>query len=457
MSIRLRLAAMFAIATMIVSIVGGLIFMGSLEADLRASLDTSLRARADELVQAVRESTSGVDFREEASSKILPARDAVRQLLDPAGRVVESSQHLGTTPIVAISRARSSNAGYWFTNASIAGDPHRVLSADVLRRDGHWTVIVASSIDPLDVAVGRVRRSLIIGSVIATVLAALSSWLLARSTLRPVEIMRRTAAEISAHDVAGELHVPNTNDEVAALAVTMNDLLHRLRGALQRQQAFVADAGHELRTPLAILRTELELADQPNRSRDELFEAIRNAGAETERISKLAEELLFLARADSEPSVENHANESIIAIVRLSVTNFEHVAETVGVRIVTEGDPDIVASVDAVSLRRAIDNLVGNALRFAPRDTTVTIRVTETAGEVEVSVADQGPGFPPAFLPSAFERFSRASGSRDRHQGGSGIGLSIVHAVAQQHHGTAHADNLPRSGARVTVTLAKRS
>ena len=208
MTIRFRLAAMFSIATAVALVVGGAVLVRSLEAGIRTSLDTSLLARADSLVQAVRDSPNGIDFYDSPGSKLLPARDAIRQILDPAGRVVEASQYAGTKPIVVSNAESQSGSGIRFSYATIEGDRHRILSTGVDRSDGHWTVIVAGSLEATEEAITQVRESLIRGGVVAVLFAAVGSWLLARSALRPVERMRRFAKEISAHDTDAELPVP---------------------------------------------------------------------------------------------------------------------------------------------------------------------------------------------------------------------------------------------------------
>jgi hypothetical protein len=265
--------------------------------------------------------------------------------------------------------------------------------------------------------------------------------------------MRRDAAEISAHDVASRLAVPATGDEIAALARTMNELLARLQGALAREQAFVADAGHELRTPLAVLRTELELAGNPNRTPDDLRDSILHAASETDRIVRLAEELLFLARNDHETGVLRREPEPVVALVSRSVELVAPRAAEALVAIEVRGDPALAAPLDAEQFRRAIDNLLDNALRFAPSGSTVTVDVGTEGPDLVVRVADRGPGFPQEFLPHAFERFRRADDARSRAEGGTGLGLAIVLSVAEAHGGAVSAENRPGGGAQVLVRL----
>jgi signal transduction histidine kinase len=233
----------------------------------------------------------------------------------------------------------------------------------------------------------------------------------------------------------------------------MNDLLTRLQGALARERAFVADAGHELRTPLAVLRTELELADRPQRSLDDLREAIRNAAIETDRLARLSEQLLFLARRDDERGRRVRDVEPLMPLLRRSAEAFRARAADRDVTLDVSGDDGIAAPFEPDDVRRAIDNLLDNALRFAPAGSGVRVYARRDRSHVAIEVLDEGPGFTDEFLPHAFERFRRSDDARSRTEGGSGLGLAIVLAVAREHGGTASAANRPEGGAIVRFQL----
>jgi signal transduction histidine kinase len=265
--------------------------------------------------------------------------------------------------------------------------------------------------------------------------------------------MRRQVAELSGHDADAELQVPGTHDEIAALAETMNALLARLQQALSQQRAFAADAAHELRTPLAILAVELELAGRPGRTREELVSAVAAAADETERLTRLAEDLLLLAsNEDGGPALRREIT-SLAAVLAESVNTATPRAEARNVRLEVDAPPEVVALVDAARLRQALDNLVENALRFAPRGTAVQLVVRRMNDRAVIEVSDSGPGFPSSFLPHAFERFRRADQSRARQEGGTGLGLAIVSSIAEAHGGRAEARNRPGGGATVWLDL----
>jgi signal transduction histidine kinase len=245
--------------------------------------------------------------------------------------------------------------------------------------------------------------------------------------------------------------VPRSGDEVARLGETLNALLARIEGGLGRERRFVADASHELRTPLALLRTELELALRRGRSPEELERAIRSAAAETERLHRLADDLLLLARSEQGRLP-----------LRLAPTGIGDVLETVAARFAprtadgarslsVDADAAPVVVADALRLERALGNMVENALRHEGGRVVLTAAAHDAT--VELHVLDEGPGFPSAFLDRAFERFSRADEAREG--GGGGLGLAIVDIVARAHDGTARASNRPEGGADVWITLPR--
>jgi signal transduction histidine kinase len=260
--------------------------------------------------------------------------------------------------------------------------------------------------------------------------------------------MRRHAADVTAAKSSERLPVPRTNDEIGRLGTTLNEMLARLEVAFKRERAFVSDASHELRTPLAILRTELELALRGEHTREELEAALQSAAEEAERLSNLAEDLLVIARSDQgRLPVRPERLEAGPVLARVA-GRFRTRAKAEGRPLAPDPSPGVELNADPARIEQALANLVDNALRHG--EGTVALRATAVNGSVELHVSDEGPGFPPEFLPRAFERFTRADEARSR--GGTGLGLAIAAAIAGAHGGTAHAAN-GETGADVWISL----
>ncbi len=285
---------------------------------------------------------------------------------------------------------------------------------------------------------------LLVAAPIALVLASLLAYALAAAALRPVESMRRRAAAITGSEPGSRLPVPETNDEIARLGATLNDMLERLELALARERSFVADASHELRTPLALLRAELDLALRRERTREELERALRSAADESDRLSRLAEDLLVLARADDGRLP-----------LRPTTVGARGLGERVASRFAARGTievdatPELTLTADAERVEQALGNLVENALVHG--DGPVRIVAEAKNGLVELHVLDEGPGFRDGFAERAFDRFSRADDARSG--AGAGLGLSITRAIARAHGGDAGA-RARRDGQGADVWIA---
>jgi signal transduction histidine kinase len=337
---------------------------------------------------------------------------------------------------------------------SVEGEGERVLAAPLPGHPG-WVAVAGVSLETRNATLRRVTQQLLVAGVVLVLVAGFGAYGLARAALSPVERLRREVSELSEREDAPGVRVPRTRDEIAALAATMNVLLDRLRGALARQRALVADASHELRTPFAVLMGELELAGRPGRSRAELADAVERAREETARLARLTEQLLFLARSDEDRAPPRREQ---IDLSRLLTRRADHAAAralAAGVECEVDTAEGLTATLDPDRIGEAIDNLVDNALRFAPAGTAIVISALADGPDLVIEVADRGPGFPTAFLPHAFERFARPDSSRARGAGGAGLGLAIVDAIAQAHGGTATVRNRPEGGAVVALELPR--
>ena len=438
MPIRLRLALAFALAAAALFALGGWLFASGLSSAQLKTIDSQLTAQ---LAQAGRS---------------LPAGDFLTQVIDPAGRVRSASTDAGNVALVTASQLSQARQGRIFVTRTVDEESTRIAAAPLAGRPG-WVVVAAESLEAYEATQSQVARELAVGGAVFTAVAGLGAYWLARAALSPVERLRRQVAAISERGGAGAgvaaVEVPATRDEVAALAGTMNDLLGRLQRALARQRAFVADASHELRTPLAVLRGELELAARPGRGLPELAAAVRNSGAEAERLARLTDDLLLLARSDEDRLSLRLQRTDVGSLLARSAGLAGSRLAAAGLTCRVDVPPGTCADVDPDRIRQAVDNLIDNALRFAPRGSVIVLAARAADGGLDIEVSDDGPGFPAGFLPHAFERFARPDSGRSRGDGGAGLGLAIVRVIAAAHGGVATAGNKPGGGAVVRLRL----
>jgi len=313
-------------------------------------------------------------------------------------------------------------------------------------------IVVGKSLEDRDEALAALLTQLLIALPLALLVSSVIGYLVAGAALRPVEAMRVEAEAISASEPDRRLPLPRARDEVFRLGETLNDMLGRLGAAIERERAFVADASHELRTPLALMKAELDLALRRPRAPHELESALRSAAEETDRLVQLAEDLLLVARADRGALAVRREGLDAQELLGEVAARFELRASGAGRAIEVVAPSGLELAGDRVRLGQALGNLVDNALRHGGG----TVRLTAASRDnwVELHVSDEGGGFPPAFLPHAFERFSRPDDARAGR--GSGLGLAIVEAVAAAHGGSAGASNPDRGGADAWIALPTR-
>jgi heavy metal sensor kinase len=321
-------------------------------------------------------------------------------------------------------------SGLPFTKVILLVDPHASLKKDV-QRQVH------------DATLQRLREIALWSLPCLFLASLLVGWLLARRLLRPVDRITATAEEISATDLSRRIALGGPPDELKRLADAFDSMLERIDGAFAAQRQFLADASHELRNPIAIIQTNLEVAA------DELGPRASVVRRATARMARLVDDLLALARSES----NGHRERVPLAGLANDVAE-EHgaLADSRGVRIEVEGaGGDVLGDPDA--LRRALANLVDNAVRVSPQSGSVTIRCGADPGGAWLEVVDEGPGIPPEDQAHVFERFWRADESRSRASGGRGLGLAIVRQIVENHGGAITVRSEPGRGARFTIRL----
>jgi heavy metal sensor kinase len=446
--IRVRLTLAFALAMAIVLAATGAFLYVRLGDSLDEAIDESLPARA-EYVQTnyVLGGVLGV---------LGEPDERFAQVLDASGTVVASSPQLWTNPLLDPATVKelgdSGTRLLELDDVPGVSGRARVLASAFQAEGITFIAVVGASLEDRDETVRSFLALLLVVGPIALLVMSAIGYGLATAALRPVESMRREAAAISASEPGRRLPLPRARDEVHRLGETLNAMLGRLEDALERERGFVADAGHELRTPLANLRAELELALRRPRTEEELVQAVRSAAEETERLARLAEDLLLIARSDQGQLPLRREEIEAGELLRSVAERFEQRLDAENRTIGVEASARIVLDADRARLEQALGNLVENALVHG--EGAVVLRASAANGYVELHVSDAGQGFATAFLPHAFDRFSRADGARTGP--GTGLGLAIAEAIAKAHGGSAHAANRNGAGADVWLALPSR-
>ena len=417
-----------------------------IESSLDQGINALLQARAEDIAAIVRQSEATRD----GQLRLSDTGESVAQVLDSDGRILDASPSLGRRALLTPDELRrAANETIRLDRGESPGqDPARLLAVPVVTSDDHEIVVVSASLGRPEETLHELLGALLLAGPLAVLLASGAGYFLAAGALRPVERMRLRAAAISADRPGERLPIPATRDEVQHLGETLNEMLARLETSFAHERRLVADASHELRMPLALLRTELELALRRERTPQELTAALRSASEETERLCQLAEDLLVLARSDMGSLPLRRSQTRVATVLEDVADRFRGKAEDHGRQIDVES-VDLAVSLDQERIGQALGNLVENSLAYGGGP--IKLQAISAGSAIELHVADNGAGFPEAFLGRAFERFARADDARGR--GGTGLGLAIVQAIAAAHGGSAQAANRECGGADVWLTL----
>ncbi len=408
----------------------------------RRELTNSLDERMSEIADVI---AADVIAGRQPDVALLGEDDWVAQVVDSDGRVVAASaivEEATIGPAVDGQRIRSIGP--------LPGgddDDMRLLSRTVDAAGGSTTIHVAAPRDDISDSVATLRQSLLVAVPLAAGVLALLTWVLVGRTLRPVERIRAEVASIDGTDLHRRVPVPPADDEIGRLATTMNDMLARVELAQARQRRFVADASHELRSPLTRMRAELEVDLQhPSTADPEATQ--RSVLEEVVGLQQLVDDLLMLARSDGDRTVETATTVVIGDIVADAV---QRTPRPDGVAVEVAISAPALAAGRARELERAIGNLLDNAVRHARE--SVLVRVAAADGAVSVVVEDDGAGIPAADAERIFERFARLDEARSVGDGGAGLGLSIARDIVERHGGTLSVDTGVERGARLVVRL----
>jgi signal transduction histidine kinase len=432
LSIRARLTLAFVAALGVVLALAGLFVYLRTGSELSEAIDDGLEVRAADLTALV---AAGGPDSGRLTGTLFEGEEGFAEVLTSEGDVVASTLagDAAGSAIGAETLEQATRGSVMIEDVEVSGvdDEARILAQPAGSPDRDFVVVAGASTGDLDEALTGIAGAFLIGAPLALALAGGLGYLLATRALAPVESLRRRAAAITMRRSGERLPLPEADDELRRLGSTLNAMLDRIEAALQRERVFVADASHELRTPLAILRAELELATRPERTHTELRAALHSASQEVERLTRLAEDLLVIARADQDRLPITREPVAIAELLERVRDRFGQRGVAAGRRVAIEAPADLRADLDVLRIEQALGNLVDNALRHGAG--TVTLRAGSADGLVAFEVVDEGSGFADEFESEAFERFTR--GDAGRTGGGSGLGLAIVKAVAEAHDG----------------------
>ena len=335
----------------------------------------------------------------------------------------------------------------------VAGKPVRVLSAPVPM----GAVQIGIPIDEFYEMLGDFTWTALLASPLALLLASAGGYWMSRRALRPVDQITRTAQQIGAHSLSERLPLRGANDELDRLSATLNAMFARLEAAFHRVTQFTADASHELRTPVAIIRTTAELARSKPRTEAEYREALDGILAESERTSRLIEDLMLLARADAQADEIVRAPMNLAQSLREACAEAGVLSESGKISLTVTAPADCAVSGDSQALRRLFLILLDNAVKFTPPGgrVNVSMNVHRSSGQcmAVVEVRDTGVGISPEDLPHIFERFYRSAKDRSRQTGGAGLGLSIAQWITEKHAGHIEVQSRPGEGSLFRVRL----
>jgi heavy metal sensor kinase len=407
---------------------------------LRASLDETLAQNAKGVITVLQSETEADHLREELTEYAAAT---------PGGSLMEvqaaRGQKIVASRIVALPAVTDSSSTFGVqVNASRR---YRTFISTILVNGAAYRVLVATPLDATEATLSRLRLLLLWSAPIVLLLASLGGYWISRRALAPVDEITREAQVIGIQNLSQRLAVPASGDEIQRLSETWNGMLARLEGAVKRLSQFTADASHELRTPIALIRTTAELTLRRERSADTYREALRQVVVESERTTRLVEDLLLLARSDAGlPSLPLERME-LTPLVQDVCQQGRVLAEARQLQISTEiPEEPVYVEANDPALRRMLLLLLDNAVKYTPSGGRITLSVDCGSAGATVAVRDTGIGIPETALPHVFERFYRVDESRNRDAGGTGLGLSIAKWIAERHHASLEAESVVGEG-----------
>ena len=369
----------------------------------------------------------------------------------PAHLREELSEYAEATPEGRLIEVRDPKGALLIGGRRASGH-YRTLATETTVQGQRYRIVVATPLNSTELTLQRLREVLLWVTPVVLLIASLGGYWISRRALQPVDAITRAAQTIGIQNLSQRLEVPASADELTRLSQTWNGMLDRLEGAVKRLSQFTANASHELRTPIALIRATAELTLRRERSPETYREALKHILDETDRTTRLIEDLLLLARADAGPPALSLDRVELTPLVRDVCQQGQLLARERQLEISAEA-PDQPVYVDAnhPALRRLLLLLLDNAMKYTPAGGRITVSVALDSSGPTVTVSDTGIGIPDSALPHVFERFYRVDESRNREAGGAGLGLSIAQWIAERHHARLEAESAVGCGSAFRV------
>ena len=330
-----------------------------------------------------------------------------------------------------------------YSDYRIYATPFKTMKGD------YYQLIVVSSLDKLYESLYQFRSLLFVIFPVSIFLAGFIGFLIARKALKPVMDITHTAARISSTNLGMRVEIGKSQDELSELASTFNEMITRLDSTFKSQHRFLADASHDIRTPLTIIQTELEILRSREDLRDYCIEPIDKSLQEISRLSRLTDCLLIFARADSNQLVLDKTNLRLDEEILDSLRQLSSIANARKIKFTVNIDNPVEISADEAHLRRILINIIENSIKYSPENSTVKIDLTSEASFHKVSVNNRGKSISPEILPYIFDRFQR--GDTSRSTSGFGLGLAIARTLVNLHHGSISAESDENHGTTINM------
>ncbi len=453
---RLVLSALGAFAVALL-VADGIVLVSVVVSQSRQA-DDVLVAQANLLASNLQETNGQVSF--DGTGIETQTGIAIDAAVVSGGSVTAQSAGQSVAPDILVGLARQAIAAGHPIFADITDThhvPRRVYATTITGGSSPEVLVVSRSVAEMLATQGWTFLSLAGVSILLLIMGGLLAYRLAGRALRPVQTIAKTARSISERDLGRRVEVKVPPDELGELVATFNAMLARLEAAFKSMSRFTADASHELRAPLALMRSQIEGALSRARSKEEYKQALESLRDEIEHLSRLTDQLLLLARADAGALIPASEKVDVADFLHESGARWEATADKRGVRVEVVAPPSGYVEADPALLRRVVDNLVDNAVRYTDQGTQVLLRAYPANGGWNVEVSDHGPGVPKDFREHLFTRFARADAARSPEDGGAGLGLALSEAIVRAHGGSLElaADEGP--GAVFRVHLPNRT